>query len=89
VLAAINEQVDLAISERYDTAMQMQAELFRRGQKTHELRRGDPMVLSRLFSGLMSAFQAVDPAVVSDDAAGEDQMPLSELHEMVERAFSA
>jgi AcrR family transcriptional regulator len=89
MLAARNDEVDEAVQERYDAAMQQQAELFRRGQKTGELREGDPAVLSRLFSGLISSFQAVDPAVISDDSDSVDYLPLPEFHDLVERAFGA
>jgi AcrR family transcriptional regulator len=87
-LALVREQVDEAVSERYDLAMRQQAALFRRGQRAGELRDGDPMVLSRLFSGLVASFQSVDPAIVSDDPRAKE-LPLDELHDIVERAFSA
>jgi hypothetical protein len=44
-------------------------------------------VLARLFSGLMAAYQALDPAVVSDDPDAGERLALDELHEMVEHAF--
>lgn len=87
-LAARNDQVDEAVARRYDEAMQMQADIFRRGQKSGEICDGDPFVLSRLFSGLISAFQSVDPAVVSDDDR-EEHLPLAELRALVARAFAA
>jgi AcrR family transcriptional regulator len=43
--------------------------------------------LARLFSGLMAAYQALDPAVVSDDPGAGERLALDELHEMVEHAF--
>ena len=51
--------------------------------------RGDPEVLARLFSGIVSAYQALDPAVMSDDPAAEERLPLAELHEVVAAAFAA
>jgi TetR/AcrR family transcriptional regulator len=87
-LAAQNDQVDPAVTERYESAMSMQSELFTRGQKSGELCDGDPLVLSLLFSGLISSFQAVDPAVISDDTdAGA--VPLDDFLALVTRAFSA
>ena len=87
-LAAQQEQVDPAVSERYERAMSLQSELFRRGQKSGEMCDGDPLVLSLLFSGLISSFQAVDPAVISDDADA-DELPLDDFLALVTRAFSA
>jgi TetR/AcrR family transcriptional regulator len=80
--------IDAAVSDRYDESMRLQAELFARGQRSGDLRPGDPQVLARLFSGLISAYQALDPAVVSDPAEGE-RFPLARLHELVERTFRA
>jgi AcrR family transcriptional regulator len=87
-LAARNDQVDDAVQRRYDTAMRQQADLFTRGQKLGVLRDGDPLVLSRLFSGLIASFQSVDPAVISDDPA-EEHLSLAELQSIVESAFRA
>jgi AcrR family transcriptional regulator len=63
-----------ALSERFRAAMRIQADVFARGQAAGELRDGDPDVLSRLFSGLVSAYQSMDPAVVGDSpgAGGAD-----------------
>jgi hypothetical protein len=71
----------------YDDAMRMQAEVFERGQRSGTTRKGDPEVLSRLFSGLISAYQAMDPAVVS--GADGERFPLDELHDLVDSAFKA
>jgi AcrR family transcriptional regulator len=80
-------EVDRAIADNYEESMRLQADLFRRGQASGALREGDPEVLARLFSGLMAAFQAVDPAVVSTDPDAEERYPVSELHDLVEAAF--
>jgi TetR/AcrR family transcriptional regulator len=80
--------IDAVMAERYEESMRLQAELFARGQRAGELRRGDPQVLARLFSGIISAYQALDPAVVSDPSAGE-RFPLDDLHDLVERTFRA
>jgi AcrR family transcriptional regulator len=83
-----DREVDVVVGRRYDEAMQLQAALFARGQAAGVLRAGDPEVLARLFSGLISAYQALDPAVVSDDVDGE-RFPLQDLHDLVGRAFAA
>ena len=84
-----DREIDIVMQERYEDAMQLQATLFRRGQRSGVLRKGDPEVLARLFSGLISAYQALDPAVVSDDASPKERLPLRELHDMIDRAFGA
>lgn len=87
-----DREIDTATSHNYDESMRLQADLFVRGQQAGEFRAGDPQVLSRLFSGLISAYQALDPAVVSevsDPGDAGERLPLTDLHEMVERAFAA
>ncbi|MBI2703892.1 MAG: TetR/AcrR family transcriptional regulator [Actinobacteria bacterium] len=75
------------IAENFRAAMQIQADLFASGQKSGELRAGDPVVLARLFSGLVSAYQSTDPAVMSDGNGGTERLPLGELHAIIEAAF--
>jgi AcrR family transcriptional regulator len=53
---------DSQILENFRTAQRMQADLFRRGQAAGELRAGDPVLLARMFSGLVSAFQSEELA---------------------------
>jgi TetR/AcrR family transcriptional regulator len=75
------------LSDNLETAMELQADVFARGQALGELRDGDELVLARLFSGLVAAYQSLDPAVMSDDAGPEERLPLADLHDMIERAF--
>jgi hypothetical protein len=75
----------------------MQADLFRRGQESGELRAGDPVLLARMFSGLVSAFQAEELAAAeragkqprrkSPGSAAGEWVPLAVLHEVLEAAF--
>jgi AcrR family transcriptional regulator len=81
--------IDPAVAQRYDEAMRQQADLFRRGQAADQLCAGDPDVLSRLLSGIISAYQSLDPAVVSDETSPAERLPLDDLHRLVERAFAA
>jgi hypothetical protein len=81
--------VDRATSENYTEAMTLQAKLFRAGQDTGELRDGDPDVLAMLFSGIVSAYQATDPVVVTGAPDAIERMPMTELHEIVDAAFGA
>jgi len=75
------------MQDRYEEAMALQSGLFARGQAARVLRDGDPEVLARLFSGLIAAFQAVDPAVVSDDPDAPERLGLDGLHALVADAF--
>jgi AcrR family transcriptional regulator len=87
-LGDLDSKVDRTALENVSEAMTLQSKLFRDGQDAGELREGDPDVLARLFSGLVSAYQASDPLVVGsgDVAIG---MPVEELHEILDAAFSA
>lgn len=88
VQAAPLEPLLSVLRENFDDAMRMEADLFRRGQAEGRLRAGDPVVLARLFSGLVAAYQAIDPAVVSDEGGGE-RLALEDLHAIVDGAFAA
>jgi AcrR family transcriptional regulator len=77
---------DAQILENFRSAQQMQAEVFRHGQEAGELRAGDPMMLARMFSGLISAFQ-VSELAEGEPAAGDERLPLARLHEVLEAAF--
>lgn len=82
-----DREIDAAMSANYDEAMRLQAGVFRRGQEAGVFCAGDPEVLARLFSGLISAYQALDPAVTSGGAESGERLPLDDLHALVERAF--
>lgn len=84
-----DRRADAAIAANYDESMAMQADMFARGQRSGVFREGDPQVLARLFSGLISAYQVLDPAVMSDDPAAGERLALADLHAIVERAFAA
>jgi AcrR family transcriptional regulator len=86
-MLSADREIDLVMRERYEEAMQLQATLFKRGQRAGVLRQGDPEVLARLFSGLMSSYQALDPVVVSDEPDAGERLPLAELHDIVARTF--
>ena len=88
-MVSAERDVDTAVAANYEESMALQADLFRRGQRAGEFRPGDPVVLARLFSGLISAYQALDPAVVSDDPDAGERLALADLHDLVGRAFAA
>ena len=76
-----------ALSHNFESAMALQADVFARGQKAKQFRDGDPLVLARLLSGLVAAYQSLDPAVVSDGDTSE-RLPLDTLHAMIDGAFA-
>lgn len=78
---------DAVLTPNHRESMVLQSELFRRGQEAGVLREGDPEVLARVFSGIMSAFQALDPVVMSDDPSVAERMTLDELHDLVDATF--
>jgi TetR/AcrR family transcriptional regulator len=79
--------VDRALAENFREAMALQAGLIAEGQAAGQLRGGEPEVLARLFSGMVSAFQAMDPAVVGETSGAG--LPVEDLHAMVDAAFRA
>jgi TetR/AcrR family transcriptional regulator len=86
-MLSTEREIDLLMRERYEEAMRLQAALVRRGQMLAVFRPGDPDVLARVFSGIVSAYQALDPAVVSDEADAAERLPLAQLHDIVAAAF--
>ena len=86
-MLSMDREIDAAMAANYEESMRLQAGLFRRGQAAGHFRDGDPEVLARLFSGIISAYQALDPAVVSDAPDANERFPLSQLHDVVEAAF--
>jgi AcrR family transcriptional regulator len=86
-MQSAEREIDVVMRERYEEAMRLQARLFERGQRDGVFRLGDPEVLARLFSGIMSAYQAMDPVVVADDPGAGERLPLDDLHDVVEAAF--
>jgi hypothetical protein len=87
-LQSTDRLADAAMMANYDESMTLQAELFRRGQRTKQFVAGDPWVLARLLSGLVSSFQALDPVVMSDDPAQPERMSIADFHALVERTFA-
>ncbi|MEO9165029.1 MAG: TetR/AcrR family transcriptional regulator [Aquihabitans sp.] len=79
---------DAVLTSNHHESMTLQSELFRQGQAAGTLRSGDPEVLARLFSGIMTTFQSLDPAVMSDDPSAAERMTLTELHDLVDAAFT-
>ena len=55
-------ELDAVIADNVAESMGLQSALFAAGQTTGEFRAGDATVLAHLFSGLMAAYQSVDPS---------------------------
>jgi TetR/AcrR family transcriptional regulator len=81
-------ELDAVIANNVAESMRLQSDLFAAGQATGEFRDGDATVLAHLFSGLMAAYQSVDPSIMSDGTGTGARLSLRELHQMVARAFS-
>lgn len=84
---SVDREIDAVLNERYNRAMRQQAELIRRGQRAGTFYPGDAEVLARLFTGLVSAYQALDPAVVTGGADAGEPLPLADLHGIIDRTF--
>jgi AcrR family transcriptional regulator len=77
---------DAEILENFRESQRMQADLFRRGQQAGELRDGPPLVLARMFSGLVSAYQTAELAEADEQLTGE-RMTAADFHALLESAF--
>lgn len=86
-LLPTDKAADVTMAANFEEAMGLQAGLFRRGQTTGVFREGDPAVLARLFSGIISSYQALDPLVISDEPRPTERFSLEELHAVIEAAF--
>jgi AcrR family transcriptional regulator len=71
----------------FQETVALQTELLRAGQRAGAVRGGDPEVLLGLLTGLVLAFIAADPAVVSGGTDRGERLPLGELSEMVAGAL--
>lgn len=88
-LMSVDRLADQLMLDNYEESMRLQGDLLRRGQAEGAVCAGDARVLARLLSGLVSAFQALDPRVMSDDPIVPEPMSLDELQVLVRRTFAA
>jgi hypothetical protein len=77
---------DQEVIQGYQQALDIETELFARGQADGTIRTGDPRSLARLFSAMVSAYHGMDP-VVSPGGAG--QLADEDFLDCVARAFAA
>jgi AcrR family transcriptional regulator len=87
-LQSSDRLADELMMGNYEESMMLQADLFKRGQKAKQLIAGDPWVLARLLSGLIAAYQALDPLVMSDDPNEPERLSLADFHGIVTRTFA-
>ena len=80
------EDPDDPQQQSFQDAMQVHADVFRRGQRSGDLCTGDPDVLARLFGGMVTAFLAVDVAHRGSGPADPDGS-LATLHAVVQDCF--
>lgn len=80
--------VDEALTANFRKAMDLEAGIFAQGQLEGTLRHGDPEVLAHLFSGLVAAYQSVDPAVLEADPDAPERLALTDLHDIIDGAFT-
>ena len=89
VLGDVETRIDQLVSGRYAEAMKLQCEMFRAGQRDGTFKPGDPLVLARLFSAMVSAFQGVDLDVTTPDEPTHAPMTVEQFLEYVDGAFRA
>lgn len=87
-LGDVESKIDQAVAENFTEAMTLQAKLFRDGQEAGALRDGDPEVMAFLFSGLVSAYQTVDPVVATGGGTDEERMAVAEFLAIIDGAFA-
>jgi AcrR family transcriptional regulator len=73
--------------ERYDAAMGLESSLFERGQSDGSFVAGDPGVLAEIFSGVIRAYQATDPAALGEGGVADERFALDDLHALLDRTF--
>jgi AcrR family transcriptional regulator len=75
--------------QTFHDTIDLQVQVLVEGQRAGAVRDGDPAALLGLLSGLVLAFIALDPAVVSGGADDGELLPLDTLVDMVVKAFEA
>jgi TetR/AcrR family transcriptional regulator len=84
IAPALSEpEQDDEILTNFHTSLAQQVDLMERGQEAGEIRPGSPVVLARMFSGLISAYQTAE----LEREASVDATTL--LHDLLDAAFGA
>ncbi len=77
---------DEEVAKDYQHTIDIEAELFARGQADGTIRAGDPRSLARLFSTMVAAYHSLDPVV---SPGGTDHLADEDFLDCVSRAFAA
>jgi AcrR family transcriptional regulator len=73
--------------KRYEAAMGLEASLIERGQADGTFVAGDAGVLAEIFSGIIRAYQATDPAALGERGTPRERFALDDLHALLDRTF--
>ena len=87
-LGDVETKINELVSDRYAEAMKLQSNMFRAGQRDGTFRSGDPFVVARLFSAMVSAFQGTDLDVVGSNAPAHRPMSVEDFHDYLDGAFT-
>ena len=87
-LGDVETKINELVSDRYAEAMKLQSNMFRAGQRDGTFRNGDPFVVARLFSAMVSAFQGTDLDVVGSNAPAHRPMSVEDFHDYLDGAFT-
>jgi AcrR family transcriptional regulator len=89
-LTAWEEHPDPQVREQYQRAMALETEIIREGQRSGDIRPGDPRALAHLYSVIVNTFLAVGAS--SEEAgmeAATSGLTAHEMHEIIDGAFRA
>jgi AcrR family transcriptional regulator len=73
--------------KRYEAARGLGASLIGRGPADGSLVAGDAGVLAEIFSGIIRAYQATDPAALGERGQARERFALDDLHALLDRTF--
>ena len=83
------DETDAGGVATFEEVMATQAHVFATGQKEGVIRPGDPATFVSILSGMVTAYLAVDPIVVSGGIDVTERLPLGDFTEMVLATFAA
>ena len=86
-MLSAERRAEQSMTDEYDRAMAIETRTSSTGARPRAtFVDGDPTALAQLFSGLMSAFHAIDVEVISGRPGTGRGFDVADLHRMVERA---
>lgn len=72
---------------RAPDATDITAQVIREGQSGGEFVSGDPIVLARMLTGMVVTYLSTDPAIMGNESAAGNGLPLEQFHAMIDRTF--